>query len=114
MERMASDAHSYGAAARIIALDDLCRADRVSIQTKKSNYQFSVLDPSHRTGMLTGGFLGDQKVEAVFTGTVSEDNRVFDSVELTTGARAIFLVGSENHVQRLITSVITDIAIAKG
>lgn len=113
MECTNSDAQNNKATDKAIAFDDLCRRDRISVQTKKSNYQFSVLDPSNRKGMLTGGLLGDQIIEAVFTGTISEDKSAFNSSELKTGARAVFFVESKNQVRRLITSVITDIAIAK-
>jgi hypothetical protein len=113
MERAESDAHSNNARAKVIAFDDLCRADRISVQTKNSNYQFSVLDPSERKGMLTGGLLGDEIMEAVLNGTMSEHHVDFDSRELKTGARAVFFIETKNHVRRLITSVITDIALVK-
>ena len=113
MERADSDVHSNNASARVIAFDDLCRADRILIQTRNSNYQFSVLDPSEGKGMLTGGWLCDEIMEAVLSGTMSEHHIDFDSKELKTGARAVFFIDSKNHVRRLITSVITDLTLLK-
>jgi hypothetical protein len=108
-----SDANTNGTAAQAIAFDDLRSTYRISVQTQRSNYQFSVLDPCSRTGLLTGGLLGNRKLKAVLTGTISTDSTAFDSTELKTGVRALFLVGSKDHVRRLITSVITEIAIDK-
>lgn len=113
MEHTDSEAHSDEEAAKVIAFDDLSRDDQVSVQTARSNYHFSVLDAHNRTGMLTGGFLGDQAIEAVFTGTLTEDDGNFDSRELKTGARAVFFVHAKNQVQRVITSVITNLGVSR-
>jgi len=97
-----------------IAFDKLSRADTISMQTKKSNYQFSVLDPSNRKGLLSGGSLGDDAIEAFWTGMVSEDSRDFDTDELKTGGRAVFFVESKTSIRRLITSTVTDLAVARA
>jgi hypothetical protein len=44
---------------------------------------------------------------------MSGDNTNFDSRELKTGARALFFIDLRNSARRLITSVITDIVLAK-
>src|SRR5262245_17563932 len=93
-----------------IVLDKLGNTDTISVQTMKSNYHFSVLDPTSRRGLLSGGSLGDQVIEAFLSGTVSEDSR-FDTDELRTGERAVFFVESKKSVHRLITSVITNLAV---
>lgn len=90
METVDCDSRSNNAAAKVIALDELRNADTLSVETKSSKYQFSVSDPSSRKGKLTGGALGHQSLEAVLTGTISEDRADFDAKELKTGTRAIF------------------------
>jgi hypothetical protein len=57
--------------------------------------------------------LGHEIFNAYLSGTMSGDNTNFDSRELKTGARALFFINLRNSVRRLITSVITDIALAK-
>lgn len=101
------------ARAKVIAFDDLSSADRILVQTKRSKYQFSVSDPHNRKGTLTGGLLGDQILDAFFSGTISEDFTEFDSLKLKSGTRAVFFIEIENHTERLVTSTITDIAVAK-
>jgi hypothetical protein len=96
-----------------IAFDKLSRSDTISMQTAKSNYQFSVLDPSMRIGLLSGGSLGDDAIEAFWTGMISEDRRDFDQDELKTGARAVFFIESKASVKRLITSTVTDLSVAR-
>lgn len=108
MERAESDAR-----AKVVDFDDLSSADKIWVQTKRSKYQFSVSDPHNRKGTLTGGFLGDQILDALFSGTISEDLREFDSLQLKTGTRAVFFIETENHTERLVTSPITDLGVAK-
>lgn len=109
MENAKNNLHGNITEARLIAFVDLCVADRISIQTKNSKYQFSVLDPSRRKGMLTGGFLGNVACEAILLGAISEDETDFVSSGLKTGSRAIFILGTNARVDRLITSVGTNI-----
>lgn len=96
----------------VLDLDALSNEDEISVQTQGSKYQFSVQDRSTRKGLLSGGKLGNHQIEAVITGTVSEDHDDFDSNVLRTGSRAVFfIVESHNRVRRIITSVVTDIAL---
>lgn len=114
MKRPESEAHSNNASPKAIAFDDLSRADRISVDTKKSNYQFSVLDPAERKGILTGGWLGDETVEAFLSGTMSDDNSDFSSTGLKTGGRAVFFIETDSHIHRVITSLITDLALSRS
>ncbi|HEY3135485.1 MAG TPA: hypothetical protein VGL29_05485 [Blastocatellia bacterium] len=114
MENAESVSHSDNTATKMIALDELHEADTLSVQTKESKYQFSVLDPSRRMGTLTGGVLGHEIFNAYLSGTMSGDNTNFDSRELKTGARALFFIDLRNSARRLITSVITDIVLDQG
>lgn len=96
-----------------IDFDKLTRADTISVQTMKSSYQFSVLDPCNRKGLLSGGSLGDHAIEAFLSGMVFDNHRDFDTAELKTGGRAIFFIESRKSVRRLITSVVTDLAVVR-
>ena len=96
-----------------IDFDKLTRADTISVQTMKSSYQFSVLDPCNRKGMLSGGSLGDHAIEAFLSGMVSDNHQDFDTAELKTGGRAVFFIESRKSVRRLITSVVTDLAVVR-
>src|SRR5262245_22980481 len=111
MECAAREDRGDNDGAKVIALDDLRKADQISVHTKNSNYQFSILDPSERKGILAGGSLGDEVAEAVLNGAVSVDGTRFDCGELKTGARAVFFIRTKNHVHRLITSLITDLSL---
>jgi hypothetical protein len=102
---------TYQKVNKVVEIDRLCRGDRVSVQTLKSRYQFSVLDPSTRKGTLTGGVLGDRTLDAILSGTVSEDSADADSRELKIGARAVFFLDLKDRAQRLTTSLITDLTL---
>ena len=95
---------------KVMALGDLGKTDSILVQTERSNYRFSILDPINRRGMLTGGALGDERREAILIGAKSEDNARYNTAELKTGSRAVFLVTTNNSLNHMITSVVTDIA----
>ena len=95
---------------KVMPLGDLRQTDSISVYTESSNYRFSILDPINRRGMLTGGALGDELREAILIGAMSEDDGRYNRGELKTGSRAVFLVTTNNCLNRMITSVVTDIA----
>ncbi|HWP41646.1 MAG TPA: hypothetical protein VNO14_00325 [Blastocatellia bacterium] len=93
-----------------VEFENMNKADQVLIRTQNSEYCFEVLDPQERRGLLTGGSLGGQMRDAVLIGAVPEGaNRVSDPLSVRTGARAMFFMNAKNGVERLITSVITEI-----
>ena len=100
--------------AKAIMLDQLCKGDKVSVETRRSTYQFSVSDPSRRRGTLSGGALGSQVLDVFFSGTMSEDTTDPDPSELKTGARALFFIELEHHAQLMITSPITGVELVRG
>jgi hypothetical protein len=111
MERTTDDNKLHDATTTI-DLDGLSNQDQISVRTATSRYQFSVQDSSNRKGILTGGRVGNQRVQAVCTGSVSDDRESFDAHRLTTGSRAVFFViESKNRIRRVVTSVVTEIAI---
>ena len=85
----------------VMTFGDLHQSDSISVKTERSNYRFSILDPISRLG------------EAVLIGAVSEDKTLYDTTELKTGWRALFFLESNNCVNHMVTSVVTDIAYIK-
>jgi hypothetical protein len=102
-----SDSH------KVIGFDELLVTDTIWVQTKTSNYMFVVTDPSSRRGTLTGGFLGNQTAGAIVSGAMTPDRDGFDPSGLKTGSRAVFLVEAKEGIQRVITSVVIDLAQPK-
>ena len=78
-------------------------SEKISIQTANSTYEFSVTDPETRTGVLTGGALGDSTAIAVLLGAAHGDKNS-ESLRLSIGTRAIFLCSSDTGSRRLVTS----------
>ena len=78
-------------------------SEKISIQTANSTYEFSVTDPETRTGVLTGGALGDSTAIAVLLGAAHGDKNS-ESLKLSIGTRAIFLCSSDTGSRRLVTS----------
>jgi hypothetical protein len=81
--------------------------EKVSIHTSNSVYEFSITDPETRTGVLTGGALGESTAIAVLVcssrGEKSSEARI-----LAVGARAVFLVPCDGR--RLVTSQVRELS----
>lgn len=97
-----------------ITLTELAADDEIYMRTQTSEYLFKVSNPRLCSGVLTGGPLGRERRDAflagaIFPGAVS----ITDSKKLQTGGRAIFYVNGERGVDRLTTSVITEIVLAE-
>lgn len=76
--------------------------EKISIHTSNSVYEFSVTDPETRTGVLTGGALGEATAIASFLCVHGE--KISESRKLCIGTRAVFLCPSAEGSRRLITS----------
>jgi hypothetical protein len=93
-----------------ITFQDMREADQILIRTQNSEYRFSVVDPTQRRGVLSGGSLGDQKRDVIVAGSLVGSNTFgSDPSGLKTGARALFYLTAKNGVERLITSIITEL-----
>ena len=99
-----------------IALDDIKVHDKVLIKTKNSEYRFSVIDPLHHKGMLSGGALGEEPREAVLIESVCkfEEATSREFRGLKTGARALFYISSGRSVERVTTSEIFGLTLIKA
>jgi hypothetical protein len=109
-----ADESNNNTESKVMAFGDLRQADSISVRTERSNYRFSILDPVHRRGMLTGGVLGDQASEAMLMGAISVDDGSYNTTELKTGWRVVFFVTTNNRLNHMITSAVTDIVLIKG
>lgn len=89
--------------------------DEIIIRTKDGEYRFAVTDSELSRGFLTGGVLGSRHRDGFLAGVIlPETLTISNSKTLETGARAIFYLDSKRGVDRLITSMITELAIAAG
>lgn len=77
--------------------------EKVSIHTSNSIYEFSVTDPETRTGILTGGALGESTVIAVLMCSAHGEKHS-EARKLTVGTRAVFLFPGRTGSRRLVTS----------
>ena|SRR2546423_3079338 len=94
-----------------IQFSEIQPKDQLLIQTANSQYCFRVTDAEHRRGRLTGGTLGDSEREAVLAGAISGTGGLGHLAQgLQPGGRAVFYLTATRGVERLITSVITDLA----
>jgi len=84
--------------------------EQILIRTQNSEYRFSMTDPAERRGSLSGGSLGNHVRDAVLVGSLANNNNLpSDSLELKVGRRALFFLKARYGVERLVTSIITDI-----
>lgn len=94
-----------------ITFKNISPSDHIMIRTQNSEYRFSVVDPDERRGILTGGSLGDQRRNAILVGMLSggENSFASDTSRLKVGSRALFYLTAKNGMERLITSIITNL-----
>ena len=94
-----------------VKLEEVHEKDQILIRTKNSEYKFSVVDPQSRTGVLTGGSLGDEQRESVLVGSLqgSSTHMTADSASLKPGGRVLFYLSANKGVERLLTSAVTDV-----
>jgi hypothetical protein len=98
-----------------IALTQMAASDEIVIKTRHSIYLFAVISPRAGIGILSGGTLGDEQLEAVLVGSVDGVTRGdvdgFDG--LKTGTRAVFFVFDSSGTKRVITSEITRLTFVR-
>ena len=92
---------------------DMNASDEITIRTQFSDYSFRMIDPLQCRGVLRGGRLGMEKLEAILVETIRPtDNGTPLSDQLEPGDRAVFLIGN-NTLKKLITSTITEIVMSE-
>jgi hypothetical protein len=91
-----------------IALIGLSATDEITIRTKNSQYQFLLIDPSEKRGLLSGGLLGGRQREAILVGTLANKTKSFaiDSPVVKVGDRVLFCLIDGNEAENFFTTVI--------
>ena len=87
--------------------------DHLLFWTKRSCYRFRVTDAADLCGQLSRS--GEQACNATWIGAISatDGDSHFESAEIRTGARALFVLSGEGRNQSLVTSVINRIVIIR-
>ena len=95
-----------------IAFNGLSAADEIAIQTNNSHYQFLLIDPSEKRGILSGGSLGDRQREAILVGTLAYNTNAFaiDSPVMRVGDRVLFCLIDGNEAENFFTTMIQQLA----
>ena len=92
-------------------------ADLIVIETGTSRYEFTVLDPVMREGVMRGGVLDAPFVSVKWTGTVikSAMSDFFDRKVLSCGGRAVFhIVNAPSPHNLLVTSTIVRLFLQRN
>ena len=96
----------------MIAVKDLNIREQISISTRNSQYQFQVIEPTERRGILSGGQFGEEQYEAILIGGLSgNEKRGRLSAGLEIGACALFYIAAEERMKRLMTSMIINLRV---
>ncbi|MEW6210909.1 MAG: hypothetical protein AB1631_21270 [Acidobacteriota bacterium] len=107
--------HSFNTMTRAMGVekihfDSISENDMVLFQTMNGVYQFRVTDPTLRSGILTGGGLGDQQREAVLIGSLIDD--AYHS-GLAVRSRAIFWMCEASQCESLMTSELVGLTLVR-
>ena len=97
----------------MIAVKDLTPLKQISIFTRNSEYQFHVIEPSERRGLLSGGPFGDEQHEAILIGGLmgnESHGRLCTNLEI--GACALFYISAKQRMKRLTTSMIINLRVS--
>ena len=98
-----------------LALNDLKVADKIVINTEHSQYQFRVLDPVHRTGLLSGGMLGNKSCAAMLLRSAGDAKDPVNGSVIKPNTKAVFLVEDKNAstAKHLYTSLIVKLKLLR-
>lgn len=98
-----------------VNLDGLNPADTITLHTENGSYNFAVINPDSRHGILMGRRLGREFAHAILAGGFMDEVECLDghSSSLAVGERAVFYIPSTKGVMRLITSPIQEITYAQ-
>ncbi|MFY9607326.1 MAG: hypothetical protein WAU45_01765 [Blastocatellia bacterium] len=107
--------HFPGQSQMSIDFDDLNPKDKVVIRTRNSSYRFLITDPAKRRGVLTGGALGNNTLDAVLIESFAQESNAKreTSYDLKTGARVLFYLYSTKGAERIATSVIQELVVIR-
>jgi len=92
---------------------NLKSTDQVIINTQNHEYQFEILNPATRSGILSGGRLGDSRHRAIFLFTSQGTEVRVSSNSIRTNAKAVFLLELNDNLAHLCTSPIKNLQLKR-
>ncbi len=92
---------------------NLKSTDQVIINTQNHEYQFEILNPATRSGILSGGRLGDNRHKAIFLFTSQGSEVRVSSNSIRTNANAVFLLELNDNLAHLYTSQIKNLQLKR-
>lgn len=96
-----------------VSLQDLQTDDKIIIYTKNSQYCFSLLDTCLRSGMLSGGLLGNKARKAILL-SVKTDFSELDNRTISLNNKLVFLVEDKhNTIAHVFTSRIKTLKLSR-
>jgi hypothetical protein len=99
-----------------LALSDLKATDRLRLETKNHRYEFELVDPAEKRGLLSGGTVGDKPREAVLVGSMAKNTSGFDCDKLIVrmGDRVLFGIITDDKLQSFFTSGVRRLTVIRG
>ena len=88
-------------------MDSVDQFDQLLIETEKSRYVFTVVDPTMQWGRLTGGVLGNSLLPAYLVPNEKELSSETIASLISVGSKVRFVLESEHRIKRLDTSKVT-------
>ncbi|HJQ68308.1 MAG TPA: hypothetical protein VKA70_05025 [Blastocatellia bacterium] len=109
-------AFAYLHEVREVSVDRLRPRDYVLIHTENSVYRFTIIEPRHGYGLLTGGSLGYHRIKATLVETrpASSPGKPGMPNLLRERSRAVFRLPGKNRPELLVTSLITKLVQVTG
>ncbi len=96
-----------------IPFRNLKTTDQIIINTQNHEYQFELLNPATRSGILSGGRLGDSRHRAIFLFTSQGTEVRVSSNSIRTNAKAVFLLELNDNLAHLCTSPIKNLQLKR-
>ena len=94
-----------------ITFDGTGATGKLHLRTANSTYTFSIVDPARRSGILTGGAIGDRHVHAILMDGLDRKNKSSNPVQLIVGGRALFFIETGRGFSRIVTSRIVELRL---
>lgn len=94
-----------------VAFNELNPTDRLLLKTKNSQYEFFILDPVEKRGLLAGGSLGNQQREAILMGTLAENTKSLysDCPVVKLGDRVLFALVDTGEAESFFTTGVLEL-----
>ena len=94
-----------------VAFNELKPTDRLLLKTKNSQYEFFILDPVEKRGLLAGGSLGNQQREAILMGTLAENTKSLysDCPVVKLGDRVLFALVDTGDAETFFTTGVQEL-----